>query len=869
METTGGETPSSSLSNAASSSSPSSGSGQRPHSAGAVFSFNLPIGHSQSDSETVDSQELLAVIGTDDGDEDGAGRNLDLMQLTSHFMHEANSDGGSAGDTMLFLLPSADSRHHLSHASHHQCAPNSADSPQVRTRHGGVGDTDTSPSENKENTAPNSPLVASANYKQGNYFRFPDVDAWPSGAVKINVDQLQSSCSTPSDTLTLGILSPPDVLLPDAPRNSPMRRARLKSISLDSESAKAVEDTLSLGMQELCLDPPTVHESLHVDSGDEQGPPPQTHRHSFRNKHQLKIDLKHDEYRPDGGESRQHPPTPKTPTLTQSRQKAISLDSDQAGSCSKPPPETTTNCCVPTVSASVPTTPKRHLVLSTHQPHGHRIHHHHHHHHHANHHHQQQLQKSSSNHFYHNHQYHQQQQQQSGNHMHPHQHQYHHQHSSIVMASSGNGSCRTKSRSTSEHLGSNLQRLKTVTLSVSNNNLKTLPEVMPLSDFGSSNTSPPPPTSTQTTKSSAGTPLAMEAHPPFGSTATTPSKGRSSLLQRRGSNHSLTLTLAGSVGDLSGSTSHIVPSASGSGFGTKRGLLQRRGSNASLTLTIQGSDSALSRFNSHGSLNEGRVHRKSLLSVSNCNLRSSMDAGRLRGAGGSKAGHHGKFFSSEENLNNNNNKLSYCHIEPIDAAVVVAHDEEGHGDEQQLCSAAEMADFDDDGVRQIGTKPLSPQSTSEDFKIYLANIQYLQNATNVLHVDDIRDLGTVFKDLGAYAATEHALGGSVALSRLSGDQEKHLNAQRRKLRKIHQEFWDLPTNHQEKPMVFGSQHKNRYKTILPNEHSRVILKPELGDPTRTEPYINANYIKVSGGSGMGSNLPLLHATIYSPMYRKH
>jgi tyrosine-protein phosphatase ERK len=43
-------------------------------------------------------------------------------------------------------------------------------------------------------------------------------------------------------------------------------------------------------------------------------------------------------------------------------------------------------------------------------------------------------------------------------------------------------------------------------------------------------------------------------------------------------------------------------------------------------------------------------------------------------------------------------------------------------------------------------------------------------------------------------------------------------------------------------MVFGSQPKNRYKTILPNEHSRVILQREEG--VQQEPYINANFIKV-------------------------
>ncbi|CAO1352001.1 unnamed protein product [Diamesa hyperborea] len=70
---------------------------------------------------------------------------------------------------------------------------------------------------------------------------------------------------------------------------------------------------------------------------------------------------------------------------------------------------------------------------------------------------------------------------------------------------------------------------------------------------------------------------------------------------------------------------------------------------------------------------------------------------------------------------------------------------------------------------------------------------------------------------------------------LSHEDQKEL------LIKLHQEFWNLPTNYQEKPMVFGSQSKNRYKTILPNEHSRVILQRE--DGFLQEPYINANFIK--------------------------
>ncbi|TMW41604.1 hypothetical protein DOY81_013316, partial [Sarcophaga bullata] len=101
------------------------------------------------------------------------------------------------------------------------------------------------------------------------------------------------------------------------------------------------------------------------------------------------------------------------------------------------------------------------------------------------------------------------------------------------------------------------------------------------------------------------------------------------------------------------------------------------------------------------------------------------------------------------------------------------------------------------------------------------------------------------------------------LQSLQPDDEE----QKRIFRSLHKEFWDLPLNHQEKPMVFGSQTKNRYKTILPNENSRVMLEkesklllemvqhcPDIEDEllqsitkyitiTDEVPYINANYIK--------------------------
>lgn len=176
-------------------------------------------------------------------------------------------------------------------------------------------------------------------------------------------------------------------------------------------------------------------------------------------------------------------------------------------------------------------------------------------------------------------------------------------------------------------------------------------------------------------------------------------------------------------------------------------------------------------------------------------------------------------------------------------------------------------------VRKITTKPLSPQTTSEDFKIYLANIQFLQNASNMLSVAYMKKLHHIFKkSYSNYdkSQDDNVLTGAnndVKLTTLSivsnvpadepgksNDQPSSVESmndenllltedeQKKMILKIHQEFWDLPTNYQEKPLVFGSQSKNRYKTILPNEHSRVILKAEPG--AHVEPYINANFIKV-------------------------
>lgn len=54
---------------------------------------------------------------------------------------------------------------------------------------------------------------------------------------------------------------------------------------------------------------------------------------------------------------------------------------------------------------------------------------------------------------------------------------------------------------------------------------------------------------------------------------------------------------------------------------------------------------------------------------------------------------------------------------------------------------------------------------------------------------------------------------------------------------LHREFWDIPLNHPDEVKVVCAG-KNRYRSILPNERSRVLLD-DVDDT-----YINANYIRV-------------------------
>lgn len=549
-----------------------------------------------------------------------------------------------------------------------------------------------------------SPLMPSAGYKHGNYFKFPEVDVFTPIGTKISA-KTDDNNKKLDNQLTIAT-----------------RRARLKSISLDSESARIVEENLGIGIEELADTKPNPKNINHLT---------------------INLQIRDDSINCDDYKYNKTP-TPKTPTFQQSRQKAISLDSDQQFF-----PNVLINPSqLQIISVSVPTTPKRQSSTKKSS--------------------QKFLNLKSSGHLY------------------------------AIRQHETSRNCFTRKLGSFEEnifvdedkkstLGSNLQTIKQ-SLSVSNNNLKTLPEVMTLSDFNT-----------------------------IDKTSTTITKNRS-ILQRRGSNQSLTLNLDGSLGNLTrGLSSSNYSLGNYSSVANKKNLLQRRGSNTSLTLNIQNSNASLNRFNSHSSLNilqQERPMKKGLLERRNSNASLTLNI-EERGLSISNCNLSQEKFLSTDNLHKIQPNQSYGSIDNLK-------------EDKQLTDGAVGG-----SVRNITTKPLSPQSTTEDFKIYLANIQFLQNASNILTEKHLKKLCYVFQN----SYTNKIDLKKFEMEILSRDEFKTL------IRGIHQEFWDLPTNYQEKPLVFGSQSKNRYKTILPNEHSRVILNNE--DGCLIEPYVNANYIKVS------------------------
>lgn len=378
------------------------------------------------------------------------------------------------------------------------------------------------------------------------------------------------------------------------------------------------------------------------------------------------------------------------------------------------------------------------------------------------------------------------------------------------------------------------------------------------------------------------------------------------LLQRRGSNNSLTLNICSS--NLSRHSSCSNSSLNREAKSQKKGLLERRSSNTSLTLNINnsnpqlslnvglsvsnynlnGSSCNLSLYNSNHSMDaaepkkgilERRASNTSLTlnipqepreveidetlldenlkdlphknqhrkSLSTENLLPKSYKSRLRLRSGSTD--QGIGFGSHDNLWSHSYAEQDC---PQNLTYV------GGDQENEIIYAfgrQEDANSQQGFTRNITTKPLSPQSTSEDFRLYLANMQHLQNATSVLTRQQLKDLNNVFQNgyskVKCHSSSEgqHCCTGTVEentenpqmvlpeiTSQPCSEYQKML------LRNLHQEFWDMPSNYQEKPLVTGSHTKNRYRSVLPNEHSRFLLK---ADPGTTDGYINANFIKVT------------------------
>lgn len=389
------------------------------------------------------------------------------------------------------------------------------------------------------------------------------------------------------------------------------------------------------------------------------------------------------------------------------------------------------------------------------------------------------------------------------------------------------------------------------------------------------------------------------------------------LLQRRGSNTSLTLNIvadrhedgARNHSSLNRFNSHSSLNIIATPFdlprlsstGTKKGLLERRNSNTSLTLNIQKRALSTSNCNfrdsnlSLGSIsnnydksmdetqicsycggaglqalndNIGNTIRKTFISVDDSKnnqteeqIAENTNKNDAQFNNSSIPAVHRRKFLSSENLYTRNHSFQLCQT----SESIKSNDYTFHGSNIDLnqtnvggmINAENCSEFNkkcycqcgNNFIRNVTTKPLSPQATSEDFKIYLANIQMLQSATNALSYAELKKLIYVFER--SYIHQNKA--NSDEITTESEEYQLSETEQNALLTNIHQEFWDLPTNYQEKPLVFGSQIKNRYKTILPNEHSRVILENELifdksdssNQPALSfEPYINANYIKV-------------------------
>ncbi|KAJ8949185.1 hypothetical protein NQ318_021678 [Aromia moschata] len=296
---------------------------------------------------------------------------------------------------------------------------------------------------------------------------------------------------------------------------------------------------------------------------------------------------------------------------------------------------------------------------------------------------------------------------------------------------------------------SNLKKFASNTSISGSQTLKTLPEIMPLQDFSDCPVTEP---------------IKLKA------------KG---LLERRGSNASLTIDL--------GSNSSIVDTKS-----THFTKLNTAKSVSNLNLSSFGAiEKSCSCYKKCEAQAKAAERRKSQETCGNCIIYESVPS-KINNCNKNKCQNVKKCSccvkSRRKSLSNENLYVPPCGF------CQTGTFKECSGNSKH-CKGYRKACY----PRQPDLE--SSQLLSEDFKLHLQNIQYLQTAGNVLSIEDLRQ--------------------SCEVSRVP---------------KLHQEFWEVPLNLQEKCYVSGSQSRNRYRGVLPNEHSRVHL---LGPQS----YIHANYIK--------------------------
>ncbi|KAF7287688.1 hypothetical protein GWI33_006028 [Rhynchophorus ferrugineus] len=245
-----------------------------------------------------------------------------------------------------------------------------------------------------------------------------------------------------------------------------------------------------------------------------------------------------------------------------------------------------------------------------------------------------------------------------------------------------------------------------------------------------------------------------------------------------------------------------------------KGLLERRGSNASLTIDLGSTQSIpdiksvpFNRLNTaksvsnlylsstssvekcaHAKKSEVKVNtdrRKSQETCGNCTIYESvpkMSVWNSRCQNLKRCSYCSK--SRRKSLSNENLYVPHCRF----------CESENKESENKHCKGINQREI---SSRQPDLE--DSQYVSDDLKLHLKNIEYLKKAGNMLSVLDLK---------GACERTST----------------------------LHQEFWEVPINLPEKCYVSGSQSKNRYNGIIPNEHSRVLLSPNNG-------YIHANFIK--------------------------